>query len=237
MQDEGNTRECFVRQGFLILRDFLPLECCDQLAADLSGYLESHQRDAGGRIGGVRNLLRSFPAVAQVAKCERAADLLRCLLSAEAFPVRGIFFDKTPGANWTVAWHQDVHIAGAGRIETPGYGPWSVKAGVPHVQPPVEVLARMLTIRIHLDDCYASNGALRVIPGSHAGGILDDDTFRLWREKPSVVAEVPRGGALVMSPLLLHASSPAVSPSHRRVLHIEYASCHLSGGLRWFEQV
>jgi len=35
---------------------------------------------------------------------------------------------------------------------------------------------------------------------------------------------------------VLHASSPAKSPSHRRVIHIEYASGTLPEGLRWFEQ-
>lgn len=237
MQDEANTRESFVREGFLILRDFLSLELCDQLAVDLSAHFESHRRNAGGRIGGVRNLLQTFPSVAQVAKSEQAKALLHHLLPSEAFPVRAIFFDKTPGANWNVAWHQDLHIAVAERIETPGYGPWSVKAGVPHVQPPVEVLASMVTIRIHLDDCDATNGALRVIPGSHAAGILGAGEFKRWLEKPSLVAEVPKGGALVMSPLLLHSSSAAQKPSHRRVLHIEYASCELPGDLSWFETI
>jgi ectoine hydroxylase-related dioxygenase (phytanoyl-CoA dioxygenase family) len=236
MNDEGNSRDCFVRHGFLILREFLPLETCDQLAAELTARFEAQQGDATSRIGGVRNLLQSSPLVAAVAKSDCASALLRALLDAKAFPVRSIFFDKTPEANWNVAWHQDLHIAVAERVEAPGYGPWSVKAGVPHVQPPPEVLSSMATIRIHLDDCDAANGALRVVPGSHAAGILARDEFNRWKEKPAVVAEVPKGGALVMSPLLLHSSSAAVNPSHRRVLHLEYASCELPAGLRWSER-
>lgn len=38
-----------------------------------------------------------------------------------------------------------------------------------------------------------------------------------------------------MRPLLLHASSPAASPGHRRVLHVEYAAAGLPGGLQWYE--
>lgn len=38
-----------------------------------------------------------------------------------------------------------------------------------------------------------------------------------------------------MRPLLLHASSPAASPGHRRVLHVESAAAGLPGGLQWYE--
>jgi ectoine hydroxylase-related dioxygenase (phytanoyl-CoA dioxygenase family) len=82
-------------------------------------------------------------------------------------PVRAIFFDKSSGSNWLVPWHQDLTIAVASKCEAPGFGPWSVKDGIPHVQPPDELLKQMIALRLHLDDCDASNGALRVIPGSH----------------------------------------------------------------------
>ncbi len=36
-----------------------------------------------------------------------------------------------------------------------------------------------------------------------------------------------------MRPLLLHASSPATAPAHRRVVHLEFAPAPLSGGLEW----
>ena len=51
-------------------------------------------------------------------------------------------------------WHQDLSIAVKERHEVAGFGPWSVKEGVP-VQPPVEILESMLTLRLHLDDCHA----------------------------------------------------------------------------------
>jgi len=40
-----------------------------------------------------------------------------------------------------------------------------------------------------------------------------------------------------MCPLILHASSKAVSPSHRRVIHIEYAGAELPGGLEWHTRI
>ena len=47
-----------------------------------------------------------------------------------------------------------------------------MKHGVPHVQPPVKLLAEMVTLRLHLDFTHSGNGALRVIPGSHLEGRL-----------------------------------------------------------------
>lgn len=61
-----------------------------------------------------------------------------------AFPVRATLFDKTADANWLVPWHQDLTICVDARVEVPGYGPWTKKADVGHVQPPTSVLVRML---------------------------------------------------------------------------------------------
>jgi ectoine hydroxylase-related dioxygenase (phytanoyl-CoA dioxygenase family) len=151
-------------------------------------------------------------------------------------PVRGIFFDKSAEANWLVTWHQDLTLAVRERCEVPGFGPWSVKEGVPHVQPPAECLQQMITVRLHLDDADESNGALRVLPGSHAQGRLSPEGIGEWRERvPEVTCVVRAGGALLMRPLLLHASGRSVSERHRRVLHLEYAGFDLPAGLEWHE--
>ena len=181
-------------------------------------------------------MFRLHPPVAKLASSDAIKEILGARSGRGAFPVRALFFDKTPGANWSVAWHQDLSIAVAEKIETTGFGGWSVKEGVTHVQPPREILEGMITLRLHLDDCNADNGALKVIPGSHRHGKLDaTETARWTREQPVIMCEVPRGGALLMRPLILHSSSPAKNPSHRRVLHIEYATGALPNGLQWFD--
>src|SRR5262249_36630616 len=145
-----------------------------------------------------------------------------------------ILFDKTPEANWKVTWHQDVTIAVAARREVEGFGPWSMKAGVIHVQPSAEILEQMLAVRIHLDDCGPENGPVRVLPGSHRLGKLTTEEIATIRvavnEQPCIAS---RGTALLMRPLIVHASSGATRPGHRRVIHIEYANCTLPGGLDW----
>ena len=164
-------------------------------------------------------------------------SFVRPVLGDDAFVVRGILFDKQEGSNWKVPWHQDVTIAVKERIETAGYGPWSTKEGVIHVQPPTNVLEHMVSVRVHLDDCPATNGALRVIPDSHRQGKLDQNKIpELIGDEIGVVCEVYRGGALLMRPLTIHASSAAEKPQHRRVIHFDYANTELSGNLEWFQR-
>ena len=150
--------------------------------------------------------------------------------------MRAIYFDKSPDTNWLVAWHQDVTLAIRAKADVPEFGPWSIKGGVPHVQPPATLLERMLTVRLHLDDADELNGALRVIPGSHRDGKLSAANIAEFRNRSSeVVCSVLAGDALLMRPLLLHASGRSESPRHRRVLHIEYAGFSLPDGLGWHE--
>ncbi|MBL8235790.1 MAG: phytanoyl-CoA dioxygenase family protein [Bryobacterales bacterium] len=186
-------------------------------------------RSRGG-VYAIRNLLSVVPAVTEWANSAACRELVEPVLGPTAQAVRGILFDKTPEANWKVPWHQDLTIAVRKRAEVAGYGPWTVKAGVPHVQPPVAVLERMLAVRLHLDNCGEENGPVRVVPGSHRYGRTDAPP-ETGREV--VTCTVARGGVLLMCPLLWHASSPAASAAHRRVIHIEFAAAALPRELEW----
>ena len=187
--------------------------------------------------GGTRDILRRVPAVRQVLSHPVLSSVVRSVLGPEAFAVTGVLFDRHPRANWKVPWHQDLSVAVQTRTEAPGYGPWSVKAGVTHVQPPVHVLECMLAIRVHLDDCGESDGALRVLAGSHRHGQVAGKSITAARERyREVVCPVRRGGIVVMRPLLLHASSVAETAARRRVLHLEFAACELSSRVTWFER-
>ena len=158
------------------------------------------------------------------------------LRALRARPVRSILFDKTADSNWLVPWHQDLTIALAQAHERPGWGPWSVKRGVPHARPPAGVLESMITLRLHLDDCPMANGALRIVPGSHRLGVIAAaDIAGLREARGEVVCEAAAGTVLFMRPLLLHASSKSTAPARRRVLHVEYAAMDLPAPLRWAE--
>lgn len=211
--------------GFCIARDVLS-----------SGERQALLESLGPLSGAGRRGLLAVPAVARLAHSTTLVDLVRPHLSAEPRPVRAIYFDKSSEANWLVPWHQDLTIALRSQADMPGFGPWSLKDGVPHVQPPVELLAQMLTIRLHLDDADESNGALQVLPGSHRFGRLTAARIQQLRAEQSLfLCSVAAGDALLMRPLLLHASSRSTSDRHRRVLHIEYAAFSLPGELEWHE--
>lgn len=194
-------------------------------------------RNALGTVAGAgRRGLLATPAVAELAGSPRLLDLVRPHLPAEPRPVRAIYFDKSPASNWLVPWHQDLTLALRARTEVPGFGPWSTKDGIPHVQPPISLLQEMLTVRLHLDAADESNGALRVLPSSHRLGRLSAERIgELRKSQPDFLCAVRTGDALLMRPLLLHASGRSTSAQHRRVLHIEYAAFQLPSSLDWHE--
>jgi hypothetical protein len=227
----------FVRDGYFILNDVLAAADIQRLRdaiADLPAGKEVKRRQG---VYGVRNLLEICPAVQQLGRDERIRDLVAPILGDGAFAVRAVFFDKVPGANWSLFWHQDNVIAVKRRVDVSGFTGWSNKAGVWQVQPPVDILGRMVAIRVHLDDCGVTNGPLRVIPGSHRHGWLDEELDN-WKERvPEVACLVRAGGVVGMCPLTLHASAPAQAPVHRRVIHLEYANEELPGGVEWNSRV
>jgi len=136
--------------------------------------------------------------------------------------------------NWKVPWHQDLTIAVKARDVVPGFAPWTQKAGVWHVQPPIGILEKMVTFRFHLDDADENNGALKVIPGSHRQGRLSAAQIKEIRTaNENRVCRVKKGDCLVMSPLLLHSSSAGTNPKRRRVVHWEYSIAVLPDGLDW----
>jgi len=174
--------------------------------------------------GGARNLL-TIPVIHAVARDHPLTQIAARVLGGTAVPFRATLFDKSPRANWLVAWHQDTALPLRTRHDRPGWGPWSQKAGVLHAHAPAAALERVVALRLHLDDSTAENGPLRVLPASHQRGVLSDAAIDEMRAcVPPVECLVGRGGVLVMRPLLVHASSKSRGVQPRRVIHIEYAS-------------
>ena len=140
---------------------------------------------------------------------------------AQLQSIRSILFDKTPSENWPVGWHQDLTICTKSEAACEGYGPWSVKDGIPHVQPPVELLKSMVTARIHLDPTDSTNGALMVVPGSHLDGRIPPSSIAGRTPGNAHICECDPGDILLMSPLILHSSRRSTAPNRRRIIHFE----------------
>lgn len=215
------------RDGWCVVEDVVEPALLDRVVSDVAGRVAR---------AGLRNLLRQSDAARRIADHPAVRALPEALLGPSAAAVRAILFDKTADANWKVPWHQDLSIAVRERRSIDGFGPWSVKDGVVHVEPPVGVLERMLTVRVHIDDCGVDNGPLRVLAGSHRLGRLDPPAIeRLRSELPEHTCVARRGAIIAFRPLALHASAPAAAPAHRRVVHLEFACEALPSGLAWAE--
>ena len=226
------------RDGFAILENAVDSHTLTVLEKELQHLEIDHlASQRAGKAFGLRNLSTAVPLTRDLANSNELRSIVHPVLGGGARVVRTIYFDKHKDANWKVAWHQDLTIAVRDKVDVEGFRAWSIKAGITHVQPPVAVLEHMLTLRVHLDDTSEANGALRVLPGTHRHGRLDPDQIQHWKQLQNLVTcSVKRGGVVAMRPLLLHSSLPSLNPTHRRVLHFEYASTDLPAGLEWYER-
>lgn len=227
------------REGFAILPRLLDPDQIAELGAKLETALDPADPAVLKRadaVYGVRDLLARVPEVRELAKCAAIRAIVERIAGAGAFCVRALYFDKTQETNWNLPWHQDLTIAVRSRKEAPGFGPWTRKAGIDHAHAPDALLERMLTVRVHLDECGPASGPMRVLPGSHREGRLDRGRMAAWIARSASEAVdclVPAGGGVVMRPLLLHASAQANAAGRRRVIHLEFASEPLPAGLEW----
>jgi len=155
-------------------------------------------------------------------------------LGPTCFPVRAILFDKSAAANWALGWHQDRTIAVRERKPVAGFGPWTVKSGITHVAPPVAILERMVTLRLHMDPVPALNAPLLVARGSHRlGMVAETEIDRLVGQAELIACLADRGDAWLYRTLILHASAAAAEPRRRRVLQVDYAARALPEGLEF----
>lgn len=184
----------------------------------------------------IRHLLQEIPHLTQMIFNSNLPELL-AQTAKGIFLTKAIYFDKTPESNWYVTWHQDIIINVKEKIETEGFSGWTKKSRVHGVCPPQEILANTITLRIHLDDADETNGALKVIPGSHQKKLNDEEISLITQNSSPQICEVNAGCVHIMKPLLLHSSSKATSTKHRRVIHLEFNTMNLPNGLEWAERL
>jgi hypothetical protein len=214
----------FKKSGYFVIPGVIDAVLNRRLGAFVEGI--------GGGAGSRRLLDQAW--CAHLAGALRGDARIRSLLPGKAVAVQCTFFAKSPTKNWLVALHQDLSIPVKERVESPECSGWSEKEGQLYVQPPITVLERLVAVRVHIDDCPAENGALRVVPHSHMEGRLDPSQAEALRQRHGeTVIPVAQGGVLVMRPLLLHASSKATSLNPRRVLHFVFGPPVLPLGLEW----
>lgn len=150
-----------------------------------------------------------------------------------ARPVRTVLFDKSPTCNWSVPWHQDRTIAVKTRADVADFGPWSIKDGIHHVEPPFMLLAEMVTLRLHLDPCPAENSPLEVALGTHRQRVAAGDALSAANVCVQELCTADAGDVWVYATPILHRSGSAAAPVRRRVLQIDFSAATLPVGLEW----
>jgi hypothetical protein len=214
------------QSGVIVSAGVVPDDAVTRLRA---GFRSTMPERAGARSfevsGGVGELIGVHGAMGVLAAK---------LAGLPARPVRVLFFDKTLGANWAVPWHQDRTIAVKERKDIDGYGPWSRKGGIVHVEPPVSILEGMLALRLFVDDCGQDDGPLEVAIGSHRHGRVPAGDVADIAGKSTIFTATGRAGdVLAMKSLAIHRSKRAISPSRRGTLHVDYALVDLPPPLEW----
>ena len=225
----------FTEDGFLVIEDvYTEQELCalDALLASIDTNAPNFRRT--NDLFAIRQFLKEVPDALPLICNDRLRTVIDTHMGKEYFIVRSIYFNKPALSNWGVPWHQDMTISVDKRTDKEGFTGWTVKHGQYSVCPPVQYMEHICTIRIHLDDTDGSNGALRVIRGSHKNGIVRTDELQELKEV--VTVNVRRGSIMLMRPLLFHASEKSTTNRERRVIHIELGNMALPGGMEWSER-
>src|SRR5580704_13756567 len=113
---------------------------CDSLISTLEETPIQRSR------AGVRHLMANV-VISALAADRRLLAIAEKELGAQAIPFRATLFDKSWQANWLVAWHQDTALPLATSFDSPGWGPWSEKAGILYAHAPAWALSRILAFR------------------------------------------------------------------------------------------
>ena len=184
----------------------------------------------------IRQFLKEVPSAVDTIFNEKLNFVLTQLLGDKYFVVKSIYFDKPQTSNWYVSYHQDLTISVDKKIALNGFDFWTTKQNQFAVQPPLNILQNVLTVRIHLDDTDENNGALKVVPKSHLKGIYRPETID-WTVESEVSCNVSKAGIMLMKPLLLHRSGRTTNDRQRRVIHIEFSNQELPTELNWAERL
>lgn len=221
----------FRQDGALLVERAISAQLVERLR-NLCGYDQYSPRPG-------RRITEPYPGLLDLILApDGLASLAERLAGENVRPVRLLLFEKTQSMNWALDWHQDRVIPLARQHVLPGFELWTTKAGTPHVEPPVELMQRMVTLRVHLDDCGIDNAPLQTIRGSHLAGRLpweEVEAFAVDAADADKTTHTARAGdVLALKTLILHASDRATRPSRRRVLHIDFAPPDsLPQGLDW----
>lgn len=232
-----NHKNSIIENGFTVINNIFSeneIEKISDVIQNIDTSKETFRKSED--LFAIRQFLKEVPDVKDLIFNENLKEIIKEIFGEKYFTVKSIYFDKPEKSNWYVAYHQDLTISVVKKVELENFGPWTTKQNQFAVQPPLEILENIFTIRIHLDDTDENNGALKVVPKSHSKGIYRPETID-WNVETENICSVEKGGIMIMKPLLLHGSNRTTNGKKRRVIHIEFSDKELPEELNWSERM
>lgn len=232
-----NSKKEFETNGFAIINDiYSQLEVNSILFEIENADSDKETFRKSSDLFAIRQILKEVPEINQLIFNQNLKNLIQKFIGNNYFAVKSIYFDKPETSNWYVSYHQDLTISVDKKIELENYKFWTKKQNQFAVQPPIEILENIVTIRIHLDETNEENGALKIIPKSHSNKIYRPETID-WKTAKEINCIVSKGGVMLMKPLLFHSSGRTTNNKKRRVIHIELSNVQLPNEINWAEKM
>ncbi|MBO6200010.1 MAG: phytanoyl-CoA dioxygenase family protein [Chryseobacterium sp.] len=237
MQELQNHKTEISDKGFTIINEVFSEKEINQII-DVIGSIETSKETfrKSEDLFAIRQFLKEVPQSHQFIFNGNVNKIINEIFGNDYFVVKSIYFDKPEKSNWYVSYHQDLTISVDKKLDLEGFGPWTTKQNQFAVQPPIDYLKNIFTIRIHLDDTDENNGALKVVPNSHSKEIYRPETID-WNVETEEICSVNKGGIMIMKPLILHGSNRTTNHQKRRVIHIEFSNMELPEEINWSEKL
>jgi hypothetical protein len=221
-EDREDPRHQFRRDGYLVRRGFFAEEI-ELLSAlidrDRNLLMEREDITVDSRGAAASNLGylgKGDDVVTAFAATARLVDLVSGLLGDEVYLLKG---------RLNIKWGDGAPDRRGGWDPHQDRAAWA-KEGLPG--------DAALTAAIAIDDSGADNGTLEVIPGSHAGGILEHTTIDsgygirdeivrpLLERSPRLPLDMAAGDMVIFSGDLIHLSRPNLGSRRRALLFLTY---------------
>jgi hypothetical protein len=220
--DSKDARDDYLEQGYLVRRGFF----ADEIA--LLSALVDRDRDLlleredvtidsqGAKASNLGYLGHGDDVITAFAATARLVNLVGKLLADEVYLLKG---------RLNIKWGGDARARLGGWDPHQDRAAWA-KEGLPG--------DAALTAALAIDAADADNGTLEVIPGSHAGGILEhtgiDSGYGLREEivqpllerSEQVPVEMAAGDIVIFSGDLIHLSKPNLGSRRRAILFLTY---------------
>lgn len=234
MQNTNDLKSIIETEGFAVIENIYShtevekiLELIDAVDTSKETFRKSKDLFA------IRQFLKEIPQVKTLVFNKKLQNVIINLFGDDFFVVKSIYFDKPAKSNWYVPYHQDLTISVDKKVaDLESYTSWTTKQNQFAVQPPIQILENIFTVRIHLDETNENNGALKVLPKSHLNGVCSERNLEI----EETFCNVNLGGIMIMKPLLFHSSERTTNKKNRRVIHIEFCNQQLDKSLQWAER-